>query len=113
MAIRNPSPSSPRRFAAGMTTSSKCSSAVLLPRIPSLPWIVRCGEALEVLRILEHEGADAPGALRRIRLGEDRDGVGDAARGDPDLAAGDDVLVAVPLGAGLHAGGVAAGAGLR
>ena len=40
IAMRNPSPSLPSRFAAETTTSSRCNSAVLLPRMPSLPWMV-------------------------------------------------------------------------
>jgi hypothetical protein len=70
------------------------------------------GKALEMLRVLEHEGAHPFCPLIGIGLGEDGDGVGDAARGDPDLAAGDDVLVAVALGARLHSRRVTAGAGL-
>src|SRR6202035_5129912 len=69
-------------------------------------------ETLEVLRILEHERAHPFCALVRVGLGEDGNGVRDAARSDPELAPGDDVLITVSLGACLHAGRIAAGAGL-
>jgi len=43
-------------------------------------------ESLEMLCVLEDEGAHSPGTLGRVGLGEDGDRVGDAATGDPDLA---------------------------
>ena len=66
---REPSPSSPIRFAAGTRTPSKASSAVGLPRIPIL-----CSMRVTlkpVGRDLDDEARQALGA-RRLRVGDAR-----------------------------------------
>src|SRR5205085_8889119 len=70
------------------------------------------GDAAKVAR--DDERRDLPLLLRRIRsgLGEYRVEVGDAAVGDPELLAIEDVEVAVAAGAGLDRERVRAAAGL-
>ena len=63
--------------------------------------------------LLDDEAADPAVTGVGIGLGEHRVEVADARVGDPELAARQHVVVAVPHGLGAHAGDVAARVGLR
>ncbi len=76
-----------------------------------VPVICRIGTHLDAGLPHRHEQVREALVLRRLRVGaaEDEAPVGDARERRPDLLAGDDPLVAVALGAALHAAEVGAG----
>jgi len=58
---------------------------------------------LEARKILfDDEGGDALGALLLVGPGVNQQNVGDRAIGDEDLAAVEDVMIAVAAGGGAH-----------
>jgi len=84
-AILWPLPISPRTFSTGTLQSSKMSGVVELPRMPSAP-LGEPGRA----PLDDHRGE-----LGAVDLEEDDVDVGEAAVGDPHLAAVHDVVLAV------------------
>ena len=109
-AIFRPCPSSPTRRSAGIGTSSKSSSRVGEPLMPSLRSFspkVKPGIAP-----LHHERRDA--ARTGVRVGDrhDRVAVGLARVGDPRLLAAQHPAVAAADGPGAHARGVRSGVAL-
>ncbi len=109
MAIRNPSPSAPRRLATGTRHPSKRTARVgcaFQPILRSLAPKERPGRVL-----LHHDGRDA---LRPRLAGADHADieVAGARAGDELLFAGQDVMVAVALGACAQRRRVGAGARL-
>mmetsp|Transcript_26227 Transcript_26227/g.61964 ORF Transcript_26227/g.61964 Transcript_26227/m.61964 type:complete len:421 (+) Transcript_26227:5135-6397(+) len=71
--------------------------------------LLRDAETLHAL--LDQEGGHTPRAQLRLGLGVDDEGVGVRSVSDPHLAAVEDVVAALVLGAQLHADDVRAGAG--
>ena len=106
MAILNPCPSAPSRWAAGTRQCSNRSSAVSDARMPSLSSVfttVKPGRAL-----LDEERRDPVVSLGPIRLGEHEGGARLAPVGDEDLAAVEHVAVAVAHGQRVLVAGVRA-----
>ena len=111
IAMSNPSPSAPRRFAAGTRTLSKASSAVGLPRRPILCSIRVT--AKPVGRDLHDERGQAPMALGlRVRDREDHEEIRDRAVADEPLGPVDDVVLAVADGPGAGGRDIRARLGL-
>ena len=109
-AIFRPCPSSPTSRSAGSGTSSRSSSRVGEPLMPSLRSFapnVKPGVAL-----LHDERGDAAAAGRRIRHRHDGVVVGHARVGDPRLLPVQHPAVPGPGGAGPHARGIRAGLAL-
>src|SRR5206468_2258141 len=110
IAYWNPRFSSPMRFSAGTGHSSSASSPVRSAHT-QLALQFRDAEAGEAL--LDHEATHAAMSRGWIRLREHRVEVAHAGVGDPELATGEHVVVAVTHRSGLHAGHVATGVGFR
>ena len=99
------------RFSAGTGHSSSVISPVGEPRTPSLRSsfeTLKPGNAFSTTKQLMPAMAGVG-----IGLGEHRVEVADARVGDPQLASGEHVVVAVADGSGAHARHVAPGVGLR
>ena len=94
ISTRTPLPSSPSTFSNGTSTSSKISSAVFDPRIPSLS---KCGLVENpFIVLLDDERRDPLRPRRRIALAIDHQRVGVRPVGDPVLRAVQHIPV-VPL----------------
>ena len=105
-AVLNPVPGSPMIRSPGMRQSSKYSSVVGDPLMPSLRSFGPDGEPRIVL--VHDERRDAVGALVRVGHRHHRVPGRVAAVGDPALGAVEDPVVAVATGAGAHRRRVAA-----
>ena len=110
MAIRNPSPSSPSRFPAGMRQPSKVSSPVVEPEIPIFGSSRATSKPGASVSTTNAEIPRVPGL--RVGLREDRVDVRDARVRDEALRAVEDVLVALAAGGRPHRRRVGAGARL-
>ncbi len=104
MAILKPSPSSPRRSAAGTTTSVRKISTVPEALTPSLTWW--CDRSKPGSRGVDEKGRDAADLLLRVRHGEEETQVGRLPAGDEDFLTRDPVGVALAHRPGLLVPGV-------